>query len=74
MANHRKLWDAKLRGLKRKSGQPGYQISLFKFLKNYISGEPIEKCLRRANILAGYVVGFETAIPPYSEELKEQII
>lgn len=44
------------------------------FLKNYVSGEPIEKCLRRANILAGYVVGFETAIPPYSEELKKQII
>lgn len=44
------------------------------FLKNYISGEPIEKCLKRANMLAGYVVGFETAIPPYSEELKKQII
>lgn len=44
------------------------------FLKNYISGEPIEKCLRRANVLAGYVVGFEMAIPPYSEELKKQII
>ena len=46
----------------------------YSFLKNYISGEPIEKCLRRANILAGYVVGFEMAIPPYSEELKKQII
>lgn len=44
------------------------------FLKNYISGEPIEKCLKRANMLAGYVVGFETAIPPYSEELKKQIL
>lgn len=44
------------------------------FLKNYISGEPIEKCLRRANILAGYVVGFEMAIPTYTEELKKAII
>lgn len=43
------------------------------FMYNYISGNDIQTCIDRANILGAYVVSFEEAIPEYSRELIEKI-
>lgn len=43
------------------------------FLYNYLSGEPVDVCLRRATVLADYVVGHLGAIPEYTQELKSKI-
>ena len=43
------------------------------FLYNYLSGEPVEVCLKRATALADYVVGHLGAIPDYTPELVNKI-
>ena len=43
------------------------------FLYNYMNGMGIKSCIERANILGAYVVGFEEAIPDYTEELLQKI-
>ncbi|MBR5240213.1 MAG: carbohydrate kinase family protein, partial [Clostridia bacterium] len=39
------------------------------FLYHYMKGHSLAVCLEKASILAGYVVSFEEAIPPYSDKI-----
>ncbi len=39
------------------------------FLHHYLRGRSMEICLEKATLLAGYVVSFEEAIPPYSDKI-----
>lgn len=39
------------------------------FLYHYLSGTDFKDCMKYANTLSDYVVGFEEAIPEYSEEI-----
>lgn len=39
------------------------------FLKNYLNSVPYSECLKKANAMGAYVVGFESAVPEYSQEL-----
>ncbi|MBR5615045.1 MAG: hypothetical protein IKT39_06220 [Clostridia bacterium] len=43
------------------------------FLYNFLNGNDIKTCVERANILGAYVVGFEEAIPEYTEDLLRKI-
>lgn len=43
------------------------------FMYNYMCGVDIPSCIERANILGAYVVGFEEAIPAYSDEIIKKV-
>ncbi len=43
------------------------------FLYNLLKGEPLQKCVERANLMGDYIVTFKEEIPEYSKELLNKL-